>query len=128
LELHLLDASRDLSPHASVTQSQAATARAILETFIDSGMTFESALELLGQVAVQRRSADVVWSDALNKRRFELIDKEIQGKLTSAEGIELAGLTSLMRHQVEVEAHLPMTGARALHQKLLERKAKGGSD
>jgi len=128
LEVYLLDASRALPREASVSQSQAATARAILETYIDSGMELESALELFGQVAVQRLSGDVAWSDALNQRRFELIDKEIQGSLTPPESIEFAGLTRMMREHVESETNLPMQGARALHRKLLKLKSTGESD
>lgn len=120
-ELHLLDASRDLPPDISV-------ARAILATFIDSGMAVDSALELLGEAAVESRSADAPWSDALNQRRFALIDKEIQGALTPAETIELAGLTRIMRDHIESETNLPMQGARALHRKLLQLKSKGASD
>jgi hypothetical protein len=126
-ERHVLDASRALPPEASVSESQVATARAILATYLDSGMDFESALELLGQAAVEWRSVDVAWSDALNQRRFELIDKEIQRSLTPAESIELAGLTRSMRDHVESETNLPMEGARALHQKLLQLKSPGES-
>jgi hypothetical protein len=61
--------------------------------------------------------------DALNQRRFELIDKEIQGSLTPAEAIELAGLTRSMREHVDMEANLPMTGARTLHERLLQLKS-----
>jgi hypothetical protein len=100
-ESHVIDASRDLPPNASVSESQAATARAILATFLDSGMEFESAVELLGQVAIGWKSAGVTWNDALNQRRFELIDKEIQGSLTPAESIELASLTKSMRDHIE---------------------------
>ncbi len=127
-ELRILDASRDMPPDASVSESQVATARAILATYLDSGMEFESAVELLGQVAVERRSVDVAWSDALNQRRFALIDKEIQRSLSPSESIELAGLTRIMRDHVESETNLPMKGARALHQKLLQLKSKGESD
>lgn len=127
-ELHILEASRDLPPKASVSQSQVATARAILATYLDSGMEFESALELLGQAAVERQSVDVAWSDELNQRRFALIDKEIQGSLTLPESIEFAGLTRIMRDHVESEMNLPMKGARALHRKLLQLKSKGESD
>jgi hypothetical protein len=127
-ELHLIDASRDLPPYASVSESQVATARAVLAAYLDSGMEFESAVELLGQVAVEWRSVDVAWSDALNQWRFELIDKEIQGSLTPAESIELAGLTRSMRAHVESETNLPMGGARALHRKLLQREATGKSE
>jgi hypothetical protein len=127
-ELHILDASRDMPPDASVSESQVATARAILATYVDSGMEFESAVELLGQVAVERQSVNVAWSDALNQRRFALIDKEIQGSLSAPESIELAGLTRIMRNHVESETNLPMKGARVLHRKLLQLKSKGESD
>jgi hypothetical protein len=55
LEIHALDASHDLSPQPSVSESRVATARAIFETFLDSGMEFESVVELFGRVAVERR-------------------------------------------------------------------------
>ena len=76
----------------------------------------------------ERRSVGAAWSDALNQRRFALIDKEIQGSLTGTESIELAGLTRIMRDHVESEANLPMKGARALHRKLLKLKSRGESD
>jgi hypothetical protein len=117
-----------MPPDASVSESQVATARAILATYVDSGMEFESAVELLGQVAVERQSVNVAWSDALNQRRFALIDKEIQGSLSAPESIELAGLTRIMRNHVESETNLPMKGARVLHRKLLQLKSKGESD
>jgi hypothetical protein len=120
LELHLLDAGRELSPDADTAEMQLATARAVLATYCDSGMEVESAVELLGQAAVESRSVDVVWNDEMNRRRFDLIDKEIQGSLTPAESVELAGLTSIMRHHVDSETNLPMKGARALHRKLLQ--------
>ena len=50
LELQVLNAARDLPPDASISESQAAAARAILETYAESGMEVESAVELLGQV------------------------------------------------------------------------------
>jgi hypothetical protein len=125
LELHLLDASRDLPPESSVSESQVATARAMVETFLDSGMEFESVVELLGRVAVERRPVAAAWTDELNQRRFALIDKEIQGALTPGESLELAGLTRMMRDHVESEANLPIEGARALHRKLLGLDSTG---
>jgi hypothetical protein len=123
LELHFLDASRHLPTGASVSELQAATARAIVATFVDSGMEFQSALELLGQAALQGPSGNLAWNDALNERRFALIDKEIQGTLTAAESTELAGLTRILREAVDSETNLPLKGARALHQKLLRVEA-----
>lgn len=126
-ELHVLDASRDLPPDAGVPESQMATARAIVATFLDSGMDLELVMELVGRVAVESRSAGASWSDALNQRRFALIDKEIQGSLTPAENVELAGLTRIMRDHLDSEANLPMEGARALHRRLLQLESTGES-
>src|SRR5262245_34341517 len=109
-ELYVLDASRRLPANPSVHESRSATARAILETYLDSGMDFDSVVELLGQVIVERRAGKVAWNDALNQRRFELIDKEIQGTLTPAERIELVGLTGAMRDHIESETNLPTEG------------------
>jgi hypothetical protein len=94
-------------------------------TYLDSGLDLESALELFRRVAVESRSVEVAWSDALNERRFALIDKEIQGSLTPAESVELAALTMAMRRHIETETNLPMKGARALHRKLLQNKTSG---
>lgn len=128
LELHALDASRDLPPGASISELRTATAQAILATYLDSGMEFESVAELLGRVAVEPGRVGNGWSDALNQRRFTLIDKEIEGSLTPAESIELAGLTGMMRDHAESEENLPIEGARALHRKLMHLKATGEPD
>jgi hypothetical protein len=85
-------------------------------------------MELFGRVAVERRSVGACWSDALNQRRFALIDKEIQASLTPAESVELAGLTRIMRDHVESEANLPIEGARALHRKLLQLESTSESE
>jgi hypothetical protein len=127
-ERHALEASRELPPDASLSESQAAMAWAIVATFLDSGMEFESTVELLGQAALSWRSARVAWSDALNRRRFELIDKDIQGSLTPAERIELAGLTKSLRDHVESEANLPIKGAQAQHAKLLQLQSTRKSE
>lgn len=127
-ELNVLNSSRKLPPNAGVSEFQLATARAILATYLDSGMEFESAVELLAQVTLEKRSVNIAWNDALNQRRFALIDKEIQGTLTAAESIELAGLTRIMRDHVESELNLPIKGAQALHRKLLELESTGESD
>jgi len=126
-ELRLLDACRDLPPDAGVSEPQLATARALLATYLDSGMEVESVVELLGRVAAERRGLEAGWSDTQNQRRFELIDKEIQGSLTPGESVELAGLTALMRHHVESEQNLPIEGARALHRKLMQLQSTGES-
>jgi hypothetical protein len=127
-ELHILEASHHLPPEANVVEFQMATARATLATFLESGMELESAMEMFGQASLEAASADVGWSDALNQRRFALIDKDIQASLTPAETVELAGLTRIMRPHVDSEQNLPMDGARALHRKLLQLESPGKSD
>jgi len=103
-ELDVVDATRDLPPDASVSDSQVATARAILAAYLESGMELESVVELLARVAVERRSVEAAWSDALNQRRLALIDRAIEGSLTPAESIELAGLTRIMRDHAKMPA------------------------
>jgi hypothetical protein len=127
-EEHLADAGCDLPPNVSNAELRVAAVRAILATLIDTGMEPESAMELLGQAAAPQTSGRIAWSDSMNQRRFGLIDKEIQGTLTPAERVELAGLTGIMREQVETEMNLPMMGARALHRKLLQLGPTGAAD
>jgi AcrR family transcriptional regulator len=128
LELPLLDTSCVPATDASIAESIDAAARAILATSLDSGTELESVAELLGRAALEHRIADAAWSDALNQRRFALIDREIQGSLTPAESIELAGLTHMMRDHVESESNLPTAGARALHRNLLQLGSTGEPD
>jgi hypothetical protein len=120
LELNFVDTSRSLPSDARLPDLQDATARAVWQTLLDSGMGADSILELLGQVLIETSAGPVEWSSELNGRRFELIDKDIQQSLTPAERIELAGLTRQMREQVESEVNLPLDGAKELHRKLLE--------
>jgi len=127
LENSFLDASRSLPSDARVPDYQVATIRAVLQTLLDSGMDSESFVEAVGQVLIERRPGPVEWNSELNRRRFELIDREIQETLTPAERIELAGLTRIMREELESEANLPMEGAKTLHRKLLETNVTDGS-
>jgi hypothetical protein len=64
---------------------------------------------------------DENWTEASNRRRCELIDRDIDGTLTPAEAQELAILQRQMlryRHRV---APLPLDDARQLHEELLAR-------
>ncbi len=62
------------------------------------------------------------WSDELNERRIELIDKDIQANITTGERAELAELQSRAVAYRDRVAPLPIEGARRLHQQLLEKK------
>lgn len=127
-EDHFVHASSGLRPDSGDPEYRLAAARAILATYLESGMELESILELFRRAAVGPADFEATWSDALNQRRFALIDKEIQGTLTPAESIELARLTTIMRDHVESEEDLPMQGVRALHWKLMQYEPMGESD
>ena len=61
------------------------------------------------------------WTEAKNARRCDLIDKDIDDKLTPAEARELANLQrQMLRHRRQV-APLPIDDARRLHQELLAK-------
>ena len=123
-ELNLLDTSCSLPSDASDIDYRVAAIRAMFETILDSGMDRELLAASVGRILIEKRPSSVAWNSELNQRRFELIDKEIQGTLTPAERVELAGLTEIMREQLDSEANLPMEGAKALHRKLLGLAAK----
>lgn len=97
-----------------------AAMRAVKLTLLESGMDHVEILELFGQVALEDANAPGKreWNAELNKRRFDLIDRDIQGTLSRPEEIELAGLTQLMREHIDSEANLPLAGARKLHRSL----------
>jgi hypothetical protein len=118
-ELNLLDNSRSLPSDASDLDYRVAAIRAMFETILDSGMDRELFAASVGRILIEKRPSSVAWNSELNQRRFELIDKEIQGTLAPAERVELAGLTDIMLEQLDSEANLPMEGAKALHRKLL---------
>lgn len=137
LESNCIDMSRHLSGNAkdAACQSrelfeelQRATVRAVVATIVDSGIDLETALEELAHAALKQRSPLSGWNDAMNARRFVLIDKEIQGTISLDESVELAGLTRIMREHVESERNLPLEGARALHEKLLKLESPGEPD
>ena len=124
LELNFVDTGLGLPPDARVGEYQLATIRTMFHTLLDSGMDTESLAETVGRVLIEKRPGSIEWNSELNQRRFELIDKEIQETLTPAERVELAGLTGIMREQLESEANLPMEGVKALHRKLLALAVK----
>lgn len=111
----------DLIPaHASDSDLQKAAMKAAIETLRDSGMPDEVLLDALGDILQEARAPAKEWTPALNQRRVELIDKDIQGEISFEEKIELSGLTRIMRQLVDTESNVPLKGAKALHKKLLE--------
>jgi hypothetical protein len=61
------------------------------------------------------------WTEAKNKRRCELIDKEIDDRLTSEETIELETLERQIDRHLRTVAPLPLEDARRLHRELLAK-------
>lgn len=96
--------------------------QAVKMTLLDSGLNEEQVIGLFGKVAFEQSilSRRPEWTAELNMRRFELIDGDIQGTLTSEERLELAGLTQRMREHVDSELNLPIKGAQKLHRYLTE--------
>ncbi len=94
-----------------------------------------SVLELEGRavaclvpIVEERVEANGAWSEAKNARRCALIDKEIDGRLTAAEVVELHLLQREMlahRHKV---APLPLAEARQLQQTLLAKARRRPSE
>ena len=70
------------------------------------------------------RPDDSNWNDAKNHRRCELIDKEIEGKLSPAGKHELEELQRQMLAYRRKVAPLPLKEARRLHQQLLKKAAE----
>ncbi|QDV51784.1 hypothetical protein [Gimesia fumaroli] len=126
LELNFSDAYRGLPEAPSQSDLEEPAIRTIILTLLesDSRINMESILEIMGQIWAEHNTQSTEWNAKLNQRRFELIDKEIQEKISTAESIELAGLTNLMRKHVDSEENLPMKGAKELHRKLLELNYK----
>ncbi len=81
-----------------------AAIQAVKLTLLDSGADNEQVQNLFGRVAL---GEDFLfpepreWNAELNKRRFELIDMDIQRTLSHAEQLELGVLTQLMRDYVD---------------------------
>jgi GTP-binding protein EngB required for normal cell division len=64
------------------------------------------------------------WSDELNERRIELIDRDIQGNITKQQRVELAELQRKAVAYRDLVAPLPIEGARRLHQHLVAVKRR----
>lgn len=80
-----------------------------------------------GRPERETESADP-WTDDKNRRRAELVDRQIAGSLTEEERAELELLQQQMRAYREKVAPLPIEDTRRLHAELMEkaRQAKSG--
>jgi hypothetical protein len=70
-------------------------------------------------------NGDETWTEAMNQRRCDLIDRKYAGTLTPPEVVELVQLQEqMLRHRQRV-APLPLEDARRLHQELLTKATSG---
>lgn len=126
LELEIADGGRELQAEPDSLECGLIALQAVHRTLLDSGLDQQQVAALFGRTVPKKLGGHVgaQWTAELNQRRFELIDREIQGTLGSVEELELAALTQLMRDHVDSELSLPLEGAKKLHRYLVE----GGND
>jgi hypothetical protein len=115
-----MDRKESAVNHIALDKEDEAVKRFVLSLPVDSN---GSVLELEGRavacvVSIVEESVEAngAWSEAKNARRCALIDKEIDGRLSAEEVLELHLLQRQMlahRHKV---APLPLAEARKLHQ------------
>jgi hypothetical protein len=126
LELEIADSGRELQADPDVLDCGLIAIQAVHRTLLDSGLDEPQIAALFVRVVSKKLGGHdgAQWTPELNRRRFELIDREIQGTLSSAEELELTALTQAMREHIDSEHNLPLEGAKKLHRHLLE----GGDD
>lgn len=119
LEMFMVETGSELASDAETQEYSLAAMRAVKFTLLDAGLDDGQILDLFGRLALESViTSDLEWTAERNKRRFELIDADIQGMLSRDEQVELAGLTHLMREHVSTE--LPLDGAKKLHRRLTD--------
>jgi hypothetical protein len=116
--------------HVKLDVQEEAVKQFVLALTVDPG---RSVLEFNGKAVAcivpapqpgRDESPSVPWTEQKNARRYELIDREIDGVLTPEEMVELRQLQDeMLRYQKRV-APWPIPAARKLHQELLKKAAK----
>jgi hypothetical protein len=111
--------------HIALDNEEESVKKFVLSLPVDAN---GSVLELEGRAVAcvvpiieESVAAKGAWSEVKNARRCALIDKEIDGRLSAGEAVELHVLQREMlahRHKV---APLPLAEARKLHQELLAK-------
>lgn len=74
------------------------------------------------KVSVRANAADMEWTEELNARRCQLIDKKIQGTLLDDEAGELDALQEAVQRHADRVAPLPFEAAKRLHAALLKKQ------
>lgn len=77
------------------------------------------------QVTISSPGLTNSWSEEGERRRRDLIDKDIQGTITADERVELERLDQLANEHFNEIAPPPIEGARHLHDRLLKRRVVG---
>jgi hypothetical protein len=67
------------------------------------------------------------WSDELEARRRELIDKDIAGSISQSEAVELTRLDRLANEHFDRVCPPPIDGALQLHDRLLKQRGQSGN-
>lgn len=78
--------------------------------------------ELSRVATIPIAATDVEWTEALNARRCQLIDKKIQGRLLDDEAGELDALQQAVQRHADRVAPLPFDAAKRLHAELLRKQ------
>jgi hypothetical protein len=73
---------------------------------------------------IPKATSQAEWTVADNARRCDLIEKDLDGQLTSQEQLELEWLESRLDRHVNKVAPLPLEQLRQLHKKVLEQAAQ----
>ena len=118
--------------HIALDDADEAVKRFVLSLPVDAN---GSVLELEGRpvacvvpIAEGPAEANGAWNEAKNARRCALIDKEIDGRLSAVETVELHLLQRAMLAHRRKVAPLPLAEARELHQELLTKAQRRPSE
>jgi hypothetical protein len=122
LELEYVSAAAGLQDNATWEDYRQAMLNAVAEVLLDSGAAPREIAHLLEETGKRLSpiGGHTAWTKADNARRLELIDKWIQKTLSGDEAVELEQLTAAMRAHCDIEATVPLEGARRLHRQLLD--------
>ncbi len=114
LDINYQDHCAKLGPKSTPADFQSAAMLAVFQTLIDSGQSRETILESFAEAAVLFQHPSGEWNEDLNARRFELIEKDSEARLTVAERIELGGLTVMMRKHLDPDLNVSIEAAQKL--------------
>lgn len=122
LEIHVANLGPTLDDDSSDVNRSMTAVKAVKMTLQDLGLEDEQIQQLFDEVAYDDFPIPIPseWTEDLNKRRFELIDLEIQGELNLEQKIDLARLTRLMRQHFDTEELLGLDQIRKEHARLTD--------